>query len=208
MQLKRVGLEGLPGGGAEIFAPRTRKKICSDKISADQWLEIHRLAHGLGLRTNATMLYGHIESDEDRVDHVLQLRELQDETHGFYSFIPLCPLYFFSVFFFTSLSILSFLSFLFLPPFYRLNVLSSSFHDAFSRNGTAINEEDVCCRLCGLQCWLFQRRAWSPTLSTVPKRSGACFCVFPLFLLTTTFQELGPCFLQPSSALPAKVGHT
>lgn len=87
--LKEAGLDGMPGGGAEIFAPRTRKKICSDKITAEEWLEIHRLAHELGLRTNATMLYGHIESDEDRVDHVLRLRELQDQTHGFYSFIPL-----------------------------------------------------------------------------------------------------------------------
>lgn len=88
-QLKAAGLDGMPGGGAEIFAPRTRRKICADKITADQWLDIHRIAHELGLRTNATMLYGHIESDEDRVDHVLRLRALQDETHGFYSFIPL-----------------------------------------------------------------------------------------------------------------------
>lgn len=88
-KLKDAGLDGMPGGGAEIFAPRTRRKICADKISADQWLEIHRTAHELGLRTNATMLYGHIESDEDRADHVLRLRSLQDETRGFYSFIPL-----------------------------------------------------------------------------------------------------------------------
>lgn len=87
--LKKSGLDGLPGGGAEIFHPRVRQKICKDKISAETWLGIHRLAHELGLRTNATMLYGHIENDEDRVDHVLRLRELQDETHGFYSFIPL-----------------------------------------------------------------------------------------------------------------------
>ena len=89
VQLQEVGLDGMPGGGAEIFAPRTRRKICPDKITADVWLEIHRIAHDLGLRTNATMLYGHIESDEDRVDHVLRLRALQDETRGFYSFIPL-----------------------------------------------------------------------------------------------------------------------
>ena len=87
--LKESGLDGLPGGGAEIFHPRVRQKICKDKISADTWLEIHRLAHELGLRTNATMLYGHIENDEDRVDHVLRLRALQDETRGFFSFIPL-----------------------------------------------------------------------------------------------------------------------
>ncbi|MSR78505.1 MAG: aminofutalosine synthase MqnE [Candidatus Omnitrophica bacterium] len=88
-QLKAAGLDGMPGGGAEIFAPVTRRKICADKIDAETWLEVHRIAHSLGLRTNATMLYGHIESDEDRVDHVLRLRALQDETHGFYSFIPL-----------------------------------------------------------------------------------------------------------------------
>lgn len=88
-QLKNAGLDGMPGGGAEIFAPKTRKKICNEKISAETWLEIHELAHSLGLRTNATMLYGHIETDEDRVDHVLRLREVQDRTKGFYSFIPL-----------------------------------------------------------------------------------------------------------------------
>ncbi len=88
-QLQAAGLDGMPGGGAEIFAPKTRQKICHEKINADTWLEIHRTAHELGLRTNATMLYGHIESDEDRVDHVLRLREVQDQTRGFYSFIPL-----------------------------------------------------------------------------------------------------------------------
>ncbi|MDP3921631.1 MAG: aminofutalosine synthase MqnE [Candidatus Omnitrophota bacterium] len=88
-ELKDAGLDGMPGGGAEIFHPKTRKKICADKISADVWLEIHAIAHSLGLRTNATMLYGHIESDDDRVDHVLRLRQLQDETRGLYSFIPL-----------------------------------------------------------------------------------------------------------------------
>ncbi|MFA6601118.1 MAG: CofH family radical SAM protein [Candidatus Omnitrophota bacterium] len=84
------GLNGLPGGGAEIFSEEVRKKICPNKISAGEWLEIHRLAHGLGLRTNATMLYGHIENGEDRVEHVLRLRALQDETGGFQAFIPLC----------------------------------------------------------------------------------------------------------------------
>lgn len=88
-ELKKAGLDGMPGGGAEIFAPETRRRICKDKIDADIWLEVHRLAHQIGLRTNATMLYGHIESDEDRVDHVLRLRKIQDETKGFYSFIPL-----------------------------------------------------------------------------------------------------------------------
>lgn len=88
-QFKEAGLDGMPGGGAEIFAPKTRKKICSEKIDAETWLEIHEIAHQLGLRTNATMLYGHIETDEDRVDHVLRLREVQDRTRGFYSFIPL-----------------------------------------------------------------------------------------------------------------------
>ncbi len=88
-QLKAAGLDGMPGGGAEIFHPKTRKKICNEKISADTWLEIHEIAHSLGLRTNATMLYGHVETHEDRVDHVLRLRDLQDKTKGFYSFIPL-----------------------------------------------------------------------------------------------------------------------
>ncbi|HTL47325.1 MAG TPA: aminofutalosine synthase MqnE [Verrucomicrobiae bacterium] len=88
-QLQAAGLDGLPGGGAEIFHPVTRRKICHEKIDADTWLAIHEIAHELGLRTNATMLYGHIESDEDRVDHVLRLRELQAKTKGFYSFIPL-----------------------------------------------------------------------------------------------------------------------
>lgn len=88
-RLKQAGLDGMPGGGAEIFAPRTRRKICHEKINAETWLEIHEIAHTLGLRTNATMLYGHIESDEDRVDHVLRLREVQKKTRGFYSFIPL-----------------------------------------------------------------------------------------------------------------------
>jgi len=87
--LKEAGLDGLPGGGAEIFAERVRRKLCPDKVTADQWLQIHREAHELGLRTNCTMLYGHIETIEERVDHVLRLRELQDETQGFYSFIPL-----------------------------------------------------------------------------------------------------------------------
>ena len=88
-RLKEAGLGSLPGGGAEIFAPATRRRICDHKIGAYAWLKVHRTAHELGLHSNATMLYGHIESDEDRVDHLLQLRELQDETHGFQAFIPL-----------------------------------------------------------------------------------------------------------------------
>ncbi len=87
--LKDAGLDGLPGGGAEIFAPKTRRKICAEKISAEEWLAIHKIAHELGMFSNATMLYGHVESDEDRVDHVLRLREVQDETKGFQSFIAL-----------------------------------------------------------------------------------------------------------------------
>jgi aminodeoxyfutalosine synthase len=88
-QLKEAGLDSLPGGGAEIFAPAVRRVICDHKIGAHMWLKVHRLAHGLGMHSNATMLYGHIESAEDRVDHLLQLRKLQDETHGFQTFIPL-----------------------------------------------------------------------------------------------------------------------
>jgi len=87
--LKDCGLESLPGGGAEIFAEKVRKEICGDKCSADEWLEIHRTAHKLGLRSNATMLYGHIESYEDRIQHMELLRNLQDETKGFQAFIPL-----------------------------------------------------------------------------------------------------------------------
>jgi len=88
-RLKEAGLGSLPGGGAEIFAPAVRRVICDHKIGAHTWLKVHRTAHELGLHSNATMLYGHIESDEDRVDHLLQLRNLQDETRGFQTFIPL-----------------------------------------------------------------------------------------------------------------------
>jgi aminodeoxyfutalosine synthase len=87
--LRAAGLDSLPGGGAEIFAPRVRKKICDDKSDADEWLEVHRVAHKMGLRSNCTMLYGHIESAEERVDHMLRLRALQEETGGFQTFIPL-----------------------------------------------------------------------------------------------------------------------
>jgi aminodeoxyfutalosine synthase len=88
-ELKEAGLRTIPGGGAEIFAPRVRRKICDDKATAEQWLEIHRTAHGLGLKSNATMLYGHIERLDERVDHMRRLRDLQDETRGFQVFIPL-----------------------------------------------------------------------------------------------------------------------
>jgi aminodeoxyfutalosine synthase len=88
-QLKAAGVDSLPGGGAEIFADRVRHIICDHKIDGDQWLETARLAHQAGLRSNATMLYGHIENDEDRVDHLLKLRALQDQTGGFQTFIPL-----------------------------------------------------------------------------------------------------------------------
>ena len=88
-QLKEAGVDSLPGGGAEIFADRVRHIICDHKIDGDQWLDTARLAHQTGLKSNATMLYGHVENDEDRVDHLLKLRALQDETGGFQTFIPL-----------------------------------------------------------------------------------------------------------------------
>ncbi len=88
-QLKDAGLQSLPGGGAEIFAPAIRKQICDDKIDGAGWLDIHRTAHELGMHSNATMLYGHIESYADRIDHMNQLRTMQDETKGFNCFIPL-----------------------------------------------------------------------------------------------------------------------
>jgi aminodeoxyfutalosine synthase len=88
-QLKEAGLAAMPGGGAEIFAEHVRKRIARAKVDADGWLEIHRTAHELGIPTNATMLYGHVESLEDRLDHMLRLRSLQDESRGFLSFIPL-----------------------------------------------------------------------------------------------------------------------
>jgi aminodeoxyfutalosine synthase len=87
--LKDAGVDSLPGGGAEIFNPRVRKIICDHKVSGQQWLNIARTAHQIGLRSNATMLYGHIENDEERVEHLLALRNLQDQTGGFVAFIPL-----------------------------------------------------------------------------------------------------------------------
>jgi aminodeoxyfutalosine synthase len=88
-ELMAAGLDSLPGGGAEIFAPRVRRKICHDKCDGDRYLAIHRTAHRLGMRTNVTMLYGHIETMEERVDHLLQVRALQDDTRGLQAFIPL-----------------------------------------------------------------------------------------------------------------------
>ena len=89
VRLKEAGMDSMPGGGAEIFNESVRRIICDHKIDGGQWLEIARIAHELGIKTNCTMLYGHIESDEDRVDHLVRLRELQDETGGFVTFIPL-----------------------------------------------------------------------------------------------------------------------
>jgi aminodeoxyfutalosine synthase len=88
-ELMAAGLDSLPGGGAEIFAERVRQKICHDKCGTDRYLDIHRIAHRLGMRSNVTMLYGHIETMEERVDHMLRARALQDETGGFQAFIPL-----------------------------------------------------------------------------------------------------------------------
>lgn len=87
--LKEHGLDSIPGGGAEIFDTKVREKICADKCTAEQWLEIHKAAHALGIHSNATILYGHIESYENRIDHMERLRNLQDETKGFNCFIPL-----------------------------------------------------------------------------------------------------------------------
>jgi len=87
--LKDHGQDSLPGGGAEIFDEKIRAEICNDKCTSEQWLEMHRTAHQLGMPSNATMLYGHVESFENRVDHMERLRKLQDETGGFNTFIPL-----------------------------------------------------------------------------------------------------------------------
>jgi aminodeoxyfutalosine synthase len=88
-QLQEAGLDSLPGGGAEIFSPEIREQICADKVDANGWLAIHEAAHKLGMHSNATMLYGHIETYEHRIDHMHRLRELQDKTKGFNTFIPL-----------------------------------------------------------------------------------------------------------------------
>jgi len=87
--LHEAGLDSLPGGGAEIFHAEIRDQICADKVDADGWLNIHKTAHQLGMHSNATMLFGHIEKYWHRVDHMERLRQLQDETHGFNTFIPL-----------------------------------------------------------------------------------------------------------------------
>jgi aminodeoxyfutalosine synthase len=89
LKLMDAGVDSLPGGGAEIFNERVRRIICDHKIDGSQWLEVARTAHQLGLKSNCTMLYGHIETEEDRVDHLVKLRELQDDTEGFQTFIPL-----------------------------------------------------------------------------------------------------------------------
>ena len=88
-RLRDAGMDSLPGGGAEIFIERVRRIICDHKIDGEEWLSTARLAHEAGLKSNCTMLYGHIETEEDRVDHLVRLRALQDETGGFVTFIPL-----------------------------------------------------------------------------------------------------------------------
>ena len=88
-RLKDAGVESLPGGGAEIFSERVRRIICDHKISGEEWIEVARTAHRMGLKSNCTMLYGHLENDRDRVDHLLKLRALQDETGGLVAFVPL-----------------------------------------------------------------------------------------------------------------------
>ena len=88
-KMHEAGLDSLPGGGAEIFHPEIREQICADKVDADGWLQIHRVAHQMGMHSNATMLYGHIEKYHHRIDHMERLRKLQDETRGFNTFIPL-----------------------------------------------------------------------------------------------------------------------
>lgn len=89
LELRAAGLDSLPGGGAEVFAPRVRQLVCPKKVSGERWLAVHETAHRLGIRTNATMLYGHVETVEERVEHLIKLRELQDRTGGFQTFIPL-----------------------------------------------------------------------------------------------------------------------
>ena len=87
--LREAGLDSLPGGGAEVFSERVRALLFPQKIGADRWLEIHRIAHRMGIRSNCTLLYGHVETYDERVTHVLRLRELEDEAPGFFAFIPL-----------------------------------------------------------------------------------------------------------------------
>jgi len=89
LRLKDAGIQALPGGGAELFSPRVRRILCPEKIPAEKWLDVTKTAHRLGLKTNATMLYGHVENFRERVDHMLEIRDLQDETQGFINYIPL-----------------------------------------------------------------------------------------------------------------------
>jgi aminodeoxyfutalosine synthase len=89
MRLKDAGVDSLPGGGAEIFSERIRRIICDHKIDGNEWLETAKIAHEIGLKSNCTMLYGHLETAEDRADHLVKLRAVQDETNGFVTFIPL-----------------------------------------------------------------------------------------------------------------------
>jgi aminodeoxyfutalosine synthase len=88
-RLKAAGVDSLPGGGAEIFSERVRRIICDHKIDGNEWLETAKIAHEIGLKSNCTMLYGHLETDEDRADHLVKLRAVQDQTNGFVTFIPL-----------------------------------------------------------------------------------------------------------------------
>ena len=88
-RLLEAGLGSMPGGGAEVLTERVHKLVHPNKIGAERWLEIHRMAHGMGIRSNATLLYGHVETDEDKVEHFQKIRDLQDETKGFQTFIPL-----------------------------------------------------------------------------------------------------------------------
>lgn len=89
LKLKEYGLNSIPGGGAEIFEPEIRKQVCHEKSTAEQWLNLHKTAHKVGLPSNATMLYGHLENNRHRIEHLDKLRELQDQTKGFNTFIPL-----------------------------------------------------------------------------------------------------------------------
>ena len=88
-KMHESGVDSMPGGGAEIFDEAVRKKICGGKVSSQQWLNIHKLWHEKGKQSNATMLFGHVESREHRIDHMIRLRDLQDQTNGFNAFIPL-----------------------------------------------------------------------------------------------------------------------
>ena len=89
IRLRDAGMDSQPGGGAEVFSERVRRIICDHKIDGNEWLDVAKISHELGIKTNCTMLYGHIETEEDRVDHLVRLREVQDQTGGFQTFIPL-----------------------------------------------------------------------------------------------------------------------